>query len=73
MRSEVEVNFRPPRWRKSARCGANGTCVEIAGLPGRTVAIRDSTDGEDGPVLVLSAAEWRTFLTAVRTGGFERL
>ncbi|WP_030175988.1 DUF397 domain-containing protein [Spirillospora albida] len=71
MRSEV--NFRAARWRKSTSCGANGTCVEIAGLPGRTVAIRDSTGGEGGPVLVLSAAQWRAFLTGVRTGGFELL
>lgn len=61
------------RWHRSSRCAANGTCVEIAGLPDRAVAVRDSTEGEGGPVLVLSAAQWRSFLAGVRTGGFELL
>lgn len=46
-------------------CGSdNDSCVEIAVAPGR-VLVRDSKDPR-GPVLRVSAAEWREFLTDLR-------
>jgi hypothetical protein len=48
-------------WRKSSYSGANGgNCLEVASPPG-AVAVRDSKDGNDGPVLRFTPAVWRTF------------
>jgi hypothetical protein len=54
-------------WTKSSRSGENGgNCVEVAGLS-RAVAIRDSKN-PNGPVLVVSVAEWRNFLDRAKSG-----
>ncbi|MFF4412570.1 DUF397 domain-containing protein [Streptosporangium sp. NPDC001559] len=59
-------------WRKSSLSGGNGgQCVEVAGLTGGT-AVRDSKNPE-GPSLLFTAAEWRTFVEGVKTGEFDRL
>jgi hypothetical protein len=45
-------------WRKSSySSGTDGNCVEVAALPARGRAIRDSKD-PDGPVIRLSAGQW---------------
>lgn len=55
-------------WRKSGRSGSAGTdCVEVAGVAGHLVAVRDSKD-PDGPVLRFGAVEWAAFITRVRAG-----
>lgn len=61
-------------WRKSSRSTHAGNCVEVAGLSGRTVGIRDSK--ESGPartVLVFPAQAWDSFLTGVKAGEFPLL
>jgi len=54
-------------WLKSSYSGNGGAnCVEVArSLPG-VVAVRDSKD-PDGPVLMVSADEWASFLTRLRS------
>jgi hypothetical protein len=55
-------------WRKSSY-SAEGNCVEVAFL-GDGVAIRNSSDRQ-GPMLVFSSADWRSFLRGVRDGEFD--
>jgi hypothetical protein len=59
------------QWRKSARCGANAGCVEVARLTGRHVGVRDSKIVATSPVLSFGPQEWRTFLGAVKTGRLD--
>jgi Domain of unknown function (DUF397) len=59
-------------WRKSSHSGSNGGgCEEVAVLPDCRLAVRDSKD-PGGPKLTFSAAEWRTFTTALKTGSLTR-
>lgn len=55
-------------WTKSSYSGGQGgNCVEVArALPG-AVAVRDSHDA-DGPVLMLTSAQWLAFTTGVKCG-----
>lgn len=44
---------------------ANGSCVEVAHLPGGQVAVRDSKD-KTGPVLRFSHDQWQGLLDAIK-------
>ena len=58
-------------WRKSSYSGGNGgNCVEVAVLPDGGRVVRDSKD-PDGPKLMFSPVEWRTFINAMRSGTFD--
>ena len=58
------------RWRKSRASNPSGSCVEIAELPGRMVAIRNSRD-KSGPALIYPRAELAAFLLSVKNGEFD--
>jgi Domain of unknown function (DUF397) len=60
------------QWRKSQRSTAEGECVQTAKLPGGGVAVRNSRH-PDGPALLFSDAELRTFLEGVKHGDFDDL
>jgi Domain of unknown function (DUF397) len=55
-----------PGWIKSSHSYANGNCVEVAGLPGGLIAVRNSRD-RAGTVLRFTPDTWRAFLGGIRT------
>jgi hypothetical protein len=54
------------RWRRPARSGSNGNCVEIAAT-GTVIAVRDSRDPH-GPQLAFTPDRWKAFTATVQTG-----
>jgi len=60
-------------WRKSSRSGdSGGQCVEVAGNLSGVVAVRDSKN-PDGPKLLFTPTQWKTFVGGVKTGEFDSL
>jgi Domain of unknown function (DUF397) len=57
-------------WRKSRRSAVNGNCVEVACLPERRIAVRDSKD-RTGPVLIFAGSGWAAFIAGVKDGDFD--
>jgi hypothetical protein len=62
----------PVRWQKSRRSNPSGNCVELAALPGRQVAVRNSRDPQ-GPALVYTMDEITAFIEGARDGDFDNL
>jgi hypothetical protein len=57
------------RWARSRACSSDG-CVEVAHLPGGSVALRDSKDKRK-PAHVFGPEEWSAFITGVKSGEFD--
>jgi hypothetical protein len=55
-------------WR-SAKCSTS-SCIEVAELADG-VAIRSSTAGDAGTVLVVNRDEWLAFVTGIKNGEFD--
>ncbi|MEV5983528.1 DUF397 domain-containing protein [Streptomyces sp. NPDC052051] len=53
-------------WFKSSHSNGNGSCLEVAYLPG-AVAMRDSKE-QAGPVLTSTFEGWRAFIGSVVEG-----
>ena len=49
-----------------------GNCVEIGRTPAGGVAVRDSKDRENGP-LVFAADEWADFVAGVKNAEFDHI
>ncbi len=58
-------------WIKSSYSMTNGNCVEVAGLSGDVILVRDSKNTK-GPVLGFTQGEWDAFVGGVRNGEFDR-
>jgi hypothetical protein len=63
-------------WRKAWSCTDSANCVEVGCVPeGSAMAgmilVRDSKDGENGPVLAFTPQEWAAFLAGVRSNEFD--
>ncbi|MFD9891316.1 DUF397 domain-containing protein [Amycolatopsis sp. NPDC059027] len=63
-------DFAGLHWRKSSYSNGHGECVEVAGLPGDGMAVRDSKLGDRSPVLAVDASGWNGLLTVVKTEDF---
>lgn len=59
-------------WQKSGRSNPSGNCVELAGLPGGDVAVRNSRDPY-GPALIYTRDELAAFIDGARDGDFDHL
>jgi hypothetical protein len=58
-------------WIKSSLSGYNGDCVEVAGLTGDRIRVRDSKHPK-GAVLNFTPSEWDAFIGGVLNGEFDR-
>jgi hypothetical protein len=47
-------------WRVASYTGGQGNCVEV-GRSATTIAVRDTKNRENGPVLGFDPPEWRAF------------
>jgi hypothetical protein len=67
--SNIDVSVAT--FRKSSWSAYNGNCVEFAELGSRLLAVRDSKQQGNGPVLIFTGAEWSVFTARVKSGEFD--
>ena len=65
-------DLRDTAWRKSRHSNSQGTCVELAGLPGGEIAVRNSRH-PDSPALIYSPEEMDAFIRGAKDGEFDDL
>jgi hypothetical protein len=58
-----------PRWARARTGCYEADCVEVAGLPGGYIGVRDSKS--PGIVLRFTPAEWAVFIGGAKAGDFD--
>jgi Domain of unknown function (DUF397) len=66
----MEPTDKTLNWVKSSLSFSNGNCVEVAGLAGGGIGVRNSRDPQGG-MLRFTPDEWRAFLGGARNGEFD--
>ena len=62
----MDADLTGATWRKSTYSnGSGGDCVEIAGMPRGSHAVRDSKN-PDGPKLIFTPSEWQAFTERIK-------
>ena len=64
--------LRDVTWKKSRHSNSQGACVELAGLPGGGIALRNSRDPHS-PALIYTPAEIDAFIRGAKDGEFDDL
>jgi len=67
----VKPDLTEAAWKKSTRSAGNGACVEVATNLSGIVAVRDTKDNGNGPVLIFTPAEWNAFVGGTKDGEFD--
>lgn len=65
------MSAEQPVWKKATASEASSGCVTVAELADGTRLVRDSKQGESGPILSFTRAEWDAFLDGARNGEFD--
>lgn len=66
------AQLRQVRWQKSRYSNSQGSCVEMALLPGGDIAVRNSRD-PNGQALIYTQAEIHALLQGAKNGDFDNL
>ena len=61
----MENELARATWRTASYTQGNGSCVEVAGLSGGRIAVRDTKD-RGGLAIVMPTDVWRAFLADTR-------
>jgi hypothetical protein len=67
----TEFDVANATWITSRACN-NSACVQVAQLPGGSVAVRDSKNTAK-PAHIFDSAEWAAFIAGVKAGDFDLL
>jgi hypothetical protein len=65
------INMNDARWHKSSRSSSQGNCVEVADNLDGIVAVRDTKDKGNGPILTFTPSEWAAFIAGAKDGEFD--
>ena len=65
------INMIDARWHKSSRSSSSGNCVEVADNLDGIVAVRDTKDNGNGPILTFTPDVWKAFIAGAKDGEFD--
>ncbi len=69
------TDARFERWVKAPQSGPSEGCLFVSAARDGSgdVALAESTDGENGPIVVVDRRSWAAFLAGARAGAFDTI